>query len=199
MTLHFSSCIFGISGRLHHGSARTKRSPQSESDFKEVIWTFQPQTQNDLVDTKRNSFQMSPCCWFFPCCVYLTLFTACPKAIHGANMWSSQQNNYFLLKDGSTTSSSLQHIRIKSNGTTCILFAGLHLHITLSMKSIHSTSPPLETFWLMVCEFSNVIKRQQLEVCGGGNGHRDNYPTCKNGLWVTPQMERNKLHGEGSN
>lgn len=39
----------------------------------------------------------------------------------------------------------------------------------------------LETFWLTVCEFSNVIKRQ-LEVCGGGNGHRDNYPTCKNGL-----------------
>lgn len=34
-------------------------------------------------------FQKSPRCCLFLCCVYLTLFTVCPKAARGASMWSA--------------------------------------------------------------------------------------------------------------
>ena len=51
---------------------------------------FNPQKHKKTRRTQNGiPFQMSPCCCLFPCCVYMTLFTACPEAIRGANMWGA--------------------------------------------------------------------------------------------------------------
>lgn len=178
---------FWLEGRHGGQFPPAKRSAPSESDLREVVWTFQPQTHNDVADTKRNSSSnVSPLLFVPVSCLpdnclqpVLQPFTRCK---HVERSIRKRKKPYNFQK--------IPHQRpgLISNGSATF---------SLSRKS-HFTHT-LETFWLTVCDFSSAINRRRVEVCVGGNGHRDNYPTCKNGLWLTPQMEGNKLHGEGSN
>lgn len=195
---HFQCMFFGPKGLLVAGFARaligqevtTKREwllRRSSELFNPKHKTMR-QTQNGI------PFQKSPPLMFVPTlclldnCLQsaLKLYTVPTCGAQHSPKNKTKKTTTFVYEP--TTSRSHQHIwnSIKRSKLDLLKEITLHIHA-------------LETFWLTVCEFSNVIKRRQLEVCGGGNGHRDNYPTCKNGLWVTPQMEGNKLHGEGSN
>lgn len=115
----FSSCFLGSvpSGggdRACHGSGRTRGHRKARVTFGRSPELFNPEHKTTWLTQNGIPFQMSPCCCLFPCGVYLTVFTACPKTLHAANMWrrisgAQQNNNCNFPKDGPTTSKSHQH------------------------------------------------------------------------------------------
>lgn len=165
-------------GRFRPGTDRARGHHKARVTFKRSSELFNPkhktmrQTQNGI------PFQKSPPLMFVPT---LCLLDNCLQSVlklytvptcgaqHSPKKQNKKNPTTFVYEP--TTSRSHQHI------WNSIKRSKLDLHKEITLH-IHA----LETFWLTVCEFSNVIKRRQLEVCGGGNGHRDNYPTCKNGL-----------------
>lgn len=83
VSLIFSSCFLEsvFSGdRFCPGCARTRGHHKARVTFERSSELFNPKHKTSWLSQNGIPFQMSPCCCLFPCCVYLTLFTAGPKA-----------------------------------------------------------------------------------------------------------------------
>lgn len=69
---------FVASGSTARWPDRTRGHHEARVTFREVIWTFQPQTQNDVADTKRNSFSKASLLLFVPMlCLLDTVYSLC--------------------------------------------------------------------------------------------------------------------------
>lgn len=100
---HFGSMLFeGV----------RQRSPQSESDSPRGHLNFTTPKHKMMWLTQNGiPFQMSPCCFLSPCCVYMTVFTTYPKVIRaptcGALPGDKQTATSTKVFGSETTTSSL--------------------------------------------------------------------------------------------
>lgn len=124
-----------------------------------------------MADTKRNSFSKVSPLLFVP---MLCLLDNCLQSVPNSDPVPTCGLQYKKRKLAS------MKLKLQAAISTYRIQPTVSQIYIIKKSTLHKHA--LETFWLTVCEFSNVIKRRQLGVCGGGNGHRDNYPTCKNGL-----------------
>ena len=189
---------------------------------------YNPTTRNDVADTKRNSFSnpSSSLLLFVPMhvvftwqCVYCLVLLkplayqhvepASPvRATQAHKLFTHRQRICNFSTVAQPYRNEPKTTRLLGPQQIYVMFVQPDSFIRGESTQIHTQlwatflARPTESLvrlcWGLLILLCNKT-RSKLEFEGVDMDREANYLTCKNGLWLTPQMEGNKLRGEGSN